>query len=65
MDTQPAGGIGLVGFDADDTLWRSQDYFDDAQAQFERIVAGYWTWPTWRIACTRSRSATSASSATA
>ena len=41
MDTQPAGGIGLVGFDADDTLWRSQDYFDDAQAQFERIVAGY------------------------
>ena len=35
------GGIALVGFDADDTLWRSQDYFDDAQAQFERIVAGY------------------------
>jgi len=40
MDTQ-RNGIGLVGFDADDTLWRSQDYFDDAQAQFERIVAGY------------------------
>ena len=35
------GGIALVGFDADDTLWRSQDYFDDAQAQFEEIVAGY------------------------
>ena len=35
------GGIALVGFDADDTLWRSQDYFDDAQAQFERIVGGY------------------------
>ena len=34
-------GIALVGFDADDTLWRSQDYFDDAQAQFERIVGGY------------------------
>ncbi|MEF9977751.1 MAG: HAD family hydrolase [Thermomonas sp.] len=34
-------GIGLVGFDADDTLWRSQDYFDQAQADFERIVAGY------------------------
>ncbi len=33
--------IALVGFDADDTLWRSQDYFEDAQAQFERIVAGY------------------------
>ena len=27
----------MVGFDADDTLWRSQDYFDAAQAQFERI----------------------------
>ena len=40
MDTQ-RNGIVLVGFDADDTLWRSQDYFDDAQAQFERIVAGY------------------------
>ena len=35
------GGIGLVGFDADDTLWRSQDYFDQAQIDFERIVAGY------------------------
>jgi putative hydrolase of the HAD superfamily len=34
-------GIALVGFDADDTLWRSQDYFDDAQAQFERIIAQY------------------------
>ena len=41
MDAQRSNGIGLVGFDADDTLWRSQDYFDDAQAQFERIVAGY------------------------
>ena len=37
----PHAGIALVGFDADDTLWRSQDYFDDAQAQFERIVAAY------------------------
>jgi len=34
-------GIALVAFDADDTLWRSQDYFDDAQAQYERILAGY------------------------
>lgn len=34
-------GIAMVGFDADDTLWRSQDYFDDAQAQFERIIAHY------------------------
>ncbi|VXC01490.1 Haloacid dehalogenase [Luteimonas sp. 9C] len=31
----------MIGFDADDTLWRSQDYFDDAQAEFERIVGGY------------------------
>jgi putative hydrolase of the HAD superfamily len=31
----------LVGFDADDTLWRSEDYYRDAQAGFERIVGGY------------------------
>ena len=31
----------MVGFDADDTLWRSQDYFDDAQAQYEHILARY------------------------
>ena len=41
MDARPHRGIGLVGFDADDTLWRSQDYFDEAQADFERIVARY------------------------
>lgn len=42
MDPVPSrDGIALVGFDADDTLWRSQDYFDDAQAQFERIVSAY------------------------
>lgn len=33
--------IALVGFDADDTLWRSQDYFDEAQLEFERIVGAY------------------------
>ena len=33
--------IRLVGFDADDTLWKSEDYYRAAQAQFERIVAGY------------------------
>jgi putative hydrolase of the HAD superfamily len=33
--------IRLVGFDADDTLWRSEDYFDAAQAEFERIVGAY------------------------
>lgn len=35
------GSIGMVGFDADDTLWRSQDYFDAAQLEFERIVGAY------------------------
>ncbi|MFS8137068.1 MAG: HAD family hydrolase [Thermomonas sp.] len=41
MNSTHANGIALVGFDADDTLWRSQDYFDDAQAQFERLIATY------------------------
>ena len=31
--------IEMVGFDADDTLWRSEDYFHAAQEEFERIVA--------------------------
>ena len=35
------GAIQLVGFDGDDTLWRSQDYFDEAQLEFERIVGRY------------------------
>jgi len=33
--------IQLVGFDGDDTLWKSQDYFDEAQLDFERIVGNY------------------------
>src|SRR3546814_15125542 len=40
----PSAGISmfeLVGYDADDTLWRSQDYFDDAQARFEAVVGNY------------------------
>ncbi|WP_240125537.1 HAD family hydrolase [Thermomonas alba] len=43
MDFPPssARGLALVGFDADDTLWRSQDHFDAAQAEFERIIAAY------------------------
>jgi putative hydrolase of the HAD superfamily len=41
MDKRAHDGIGLVGFDADDTLWRSQDYFDEAQAEFERIIRRY------------------------
>lgn len=34
-------GIALVGFDADDTLWKSEDYYRAAQAEFERIVGSY------------------------
>lgn len=41
MENASRSGIVLVGFDADDTLWRSQDYFDEAQAQFERIISRY------------------------
>lgn len=33
--------LALVGFDGDDTLWRSEDHFAEAQAGFERILAGY------------------------
>jgi putative hydrolase of the HAD superfamily len=36
-----AHDIGLVGFDGDDTLWRSEDYYRDAQLEFERIVGRY------------------------
>ena len=41
QDVGTSGAIRLVGFDADDTLWRSQDYFDAAQLEFERIVGAY------------------------
>ena len=37
----PHDGIGLVAFDGDDTLWRSEDYYRDAQVEFERIVGHY------------------------
>lgn len=33
--------LALIGFDGDDTLWRSEDHFAQAQAGFERILAGY------------------------
>ena len=33
--------IRLVGFDGDDTLWRSEDYYRDAQARFEAMLAAY------------------------
>jgi putative hydrolase of the HAD superfamily len=36
-----SNAIRLVGFDADDTLWRSEDYYRDAQREFEAIIARY------------------------
>lgn len=33
--------IQVVGFDADDTLWRSQEFFDQAQLEFEAILGAY------------------------
>ncbi len=33
--------IELVGFDADDTLWRSEDYYHRAGVEFEQIVGAY------------------------
>ncbi len=33
--------IRMVGFDADDTLWKSEDYYRAAEAEFRAIVGGY------------------------
>lgn len=33
--------IRMIGFDADDTLWKSEDYYREAEAEFRRIVGGY------------------------
>jgi putative hydrolase of the HAD superfamily len=33
--------IRMIGFDGDDTLWRSEDYYRAAQAEFEAIIARY------------------------
>jgi putative hydrolase of the HAD superfamily len=33
--------IRLVGFDGDDTLWRSEDYYRSAEKQYEEIVGRY------------------------
>jgi putative hydrolase of the HAD superfamily len=41
MDIRSDTPIRLVGFDGDDTLWRSQDFFDAAQQEFESILAAY------------------------
>lgn len=35
------GHIKVVAFDADDTLWENQAYFDEAQSKFTEAVTGY------------------------
>ena len=35
------GVIRMVGFDGDDTLWRSEDYYRGAQREFEGLLARY------------------------
>src|SRR6476659_5255484 len=41
MDTTSDAPIRLVGFDGDDTLWRSEDYYRAAQQEFEALLARY------------------------
>jgi len=36
-----SSAIALVGFDGDDTLWKSEDYYRDAEAAFEAILGQY------------------------
>lgn len=33
--------IGLIGFDGDDTLWRSEEYYRSAETRFREIMAAY------------------------
>ena len=35
------GGIEWVGFDGDDTLWKSEDYYRAAELEFEGIIGQY------------------------
>ncbi len=37
----PSARIQWVGFDGDDTLWKSEDYYRQAEADFEAILAAY------------------------
>lgn len=39
--TTPSRSLSLVGFDADDTLWKSEDYYRAAEKQFRAIVGEY------------------------
>ncbi|MGH8055096.1 MAG: HAD family hydrolase [Stenotrophomonas sp.] len=40
QNTSPSA-IGLVGFDGDDTLWKSEDYYRQAEQEFEAILGHY------------------------
>ncbi len=33
--------IRIIGFDADDTLWRNEDFYDRAQQRYRRLLAKY------------------------
>ena len=37
----PTRSLSLVGFDADDTLWKSEDYYRAAEKHFQAIVGEY------------------------
>jgi putative hydrolase of the HAD superfamily len=37
----PASGLTVIGFDADDTLWRSEDSFNDAEIRFCELLSPF------------------------
>ena len=37
----PSGAIGLVGFDGDDTLWKSEDYYRKAEQDYLDLLSHY------------------------
>ncbi|WP_054660411.1 HAD family hydrolase, partial [Stenotrophomonas pictorum] len=41
MNSADISAIGLVGFDGDDTLWKSEDYYRAAEQEFESILGHY------------------------
>lgn len=36
----PTRAIGLVGFDGDDTLWKSEDFYRKAEQDYLQLLAG-------------------------
>ncbi len=41
IGTRDGHAIQLVGFDGDDTLWKSEDYYRTAEAEFEAVLGHY------------------------